>query len=149
MKAGIFALCLLAPCTGFGEIYKWVDKNGQTHYGEKPKSQSPQKIILPKQNTNSGKAAAAEKQRLENVKKWVNARQQERKKDKQEKRELKEQLAAKNKKCNELKNDLKDIETGGVIWYQLDKEGNRQFYSDDDIETRKNDLRKDLKNNCK
>lgn len=32
----LLAATLVAPCSGFAQIYKWVDQNGATHYGSRP-----------------------------------------------------------------------------------------------------------------
>lgn len=149
MNPRILLLILLTPCTALGEIYKWVDNNGQTHYGEKSENPSSKKIIIPEQKKNPKKVTASEKQRLENVKKWVDARQQEREKEKQKKQELRKKRNARKKKCTELKLELNDLEQGGVLWYRLDEQGKRQFYSDDEMNTRKEGLRETLKKNCK
>lgn len=149
MNPRTLLLLLLIPCTAPGEIYKWVDNKGQTHYGENPENRSSKKLTLPKQENTPGKVSASEKKRLENVKKWVEARQQEREKEKQEKQELKKKRIAMKKKCAELKLELNDLEQGGVLWYRLDEQGNRQFYSDAEMNTRKQGMRETLKKNCK
>ncbi len=149
MITKFFALCLLIPCTVFGEIYKWTDTNGQVHYGEKPKTGTSKQIIITKQKTNSVNVIESDKQHLDKVKKWADARQQERKNKEQKNKKLKKERDARKKKCNTISNDLKDMEDGGVLWYQLDDDGNRQFYSNDDIAERKAELRKTLKKNCR
>ena len=147
MKTRFLILCLLIPCTTFGEIYKWVDQNGQTHYGQQPESPASKIIILPKQKNIPQNAGVSEKQRLENIKKWADARQQEREKEKQEKRALEEERLAKKKRCNSLRNDLKDMQAGGV-WYHLDDQGERQYYSAEELDSRMEAMRTRLKKNC-
>jgi len=140
MKFKFLVLCLFIPCTTFGGIYKWVDDQGQTHYGERPTVQSSEKIVIPKR-TITPKAQTTEKQRLENVKKWVNVRQQERETAKQEKAERK-------KKCDKLRRELKDIEQDGIAWYQLNEAGEREYYSDEEIDAGKSKMRGIIKKNC-
>jgi hypothetical protein len=144
-----FVLCLLIPSSVFGEIYKWTDANGQVHYGEKSKGSTSKQVIVTKQKNNPGKSNRSEKQHLENIKKWTDARQQERNNKNREKKQLKKEKDDRKKKCKGISNDLKDMEDGGVLWYRLDDEGNRQFYSDKDIAAQKQALRKTLKKNCK
>lgn len=149
MKSVVIAACLVFACTAQAEIYKWVDDKGQTHYGERPQGEAAEQISVPQHRNGAQQPAADEQQRLDRIRKWVDARQQERDKAKQEEAELREQRAANKKKCDELRRDLRDMEIGGVQWYRLDEAGDRQFYSDEEIEARKARLRETLSKNCR
>lgn len=88
-------------------------------------------------------------ERVKNMRKWADARQKERAEKARKKAELKKQKAEKNKRCNKLKNDLADMERGGVSWYHLDAAGERQYYSDQEVEDQKNTLRQTIKKHCR
>ena len=148
MKSVIVAMILAFPCVSLAEIYKWVDEKGQTHYGEKPQGKSSEQIHVPERESGTAQPHSDEQERLERIKKWVDARQKEREKAKQQQAELKEKRAEKKKQCDELRRELRDMELGGVQWYRLDEAGNRQFYSDEEIEARKVQMRETIKKNC-
>ena len=40
------ALCLLIQTTAFAGVYKWVDENGQVHYGERPGNTQAEKVTI-------------------------------------------------------------------------------------------------------
>lgn len=148
MKSVIVAMILAFPCVGLAEIYKWVDEKGQTHYGEKPQGRSSEQIHVPERDSGTAQPAPDEQQRLERMKRWVDARQKEREKAKQEQAELKEKRAEKKRRCDKLRRELRDLEIGGMQWYRIDEQGNRQFYSDEEIEAHKARMRETLDKNC-
>jgi hypothetical protein len=148
MKSVIAAVVLAVPGVCAAEIYKWVDENGQTHYGEQPQGQSSEQVHVPQYEGGAAQPVPDERQRLERVKKWVDARQKERERAKQEQDELREKRAKKKQKCDDLRRELRDMEIGGVQWYRLDEAGDRRFYSDEEIEARKVQMRETLRKNC-
>ena len=42
----VFALAALATAAQAAEVYKWTDKDGRVHYGDKPKAQGAQEVEL-------------------------------------------------------------------------------------------------------
>jgi len=149
MKIALLTLCLMLPGAATAEIYKWTDQQGQVHYGEKAGDDGSETIVLPKHSKQPAAPTHTEKQRLENIRKWNAARQKERNRKKQKSAEQKEQQAEKNKHCNTLKNDLVDMERGGIAWYNLNEAGERVYISEQEIEARKTETRKAIKKNCR
>ena len=61
----IIVLSMLLACAvaSAGEVYKWKDKDGRVHYGDKPKSGQAEAIeVDPKSGTGEPSEAAAESQ---------------------------------------------------------------------------------------
>ncbi|GEM_PF-87385 len=106
-------------------------------------------LITLRRSGHSAAPPVRENQRIKNMRKWADARQKERAEKARKKAELKKRKAEKNRRCNKLKNDLADMERGGVSWYHLDAEGNRQYYSDQEVEAQKNTLRQTIKKHCR
>lgn len=148
MKITTLIVCLLAAGIAAAEIYKWTDDEGRVHYDEKPKDRASDPMVLPKQYKTPATPPPGEAQRFENIRKWTDARQKEREAEKLRKAELEEKRAKREKRCNKLKNDLADMERGGISWYRLDENGERQYYSDEEITKEKNDLQASIKKNC-
>ena len=61
----IIVLSMLLACAvaSAGEVYKWKDKDGRIHYGDKPKSGQAEPITVePRSGTGEPSKAAAEEQ---------------------------------------------------------------------------------------
>ena len=63
MRTVLFALVALAVAAGAhaGEVYKWVDKAGNVHYGDKPKEGAEQVDVKPGSGTGEPTGAEADK----------------------------------------------------------------------------------------
>jgi exonuclease V gamma subunit len=64
------AIAVLATAAQAAEVYKWTDKDGRVHYGDRPKSQTAQEVELRNTtpvpvNTASGEAAANDPRQAE------------------------------------------------------------------------------------
>ncbi len=149
MKSITLALCLLLPALSAADIYKWTDEKGQVHYGEKPGTGTSESIAIPERRRQPATPAPDDKQRLENIKRWNAARQREREQARQKQAELQERKAKQKKRCNKLKNELADLQRGGVSWYRLDEAGQRQYMSDQQIEARKTRLSLTIRKDCR
>jgi len=149
MKQLLVVLLLAVSCPPViaGDIYKWVDVDGQTHYGERSSGSNATLVDVPQRNTTSA-PSGTDQQRRNNIQKWVDARQQEREQEKQEQEELKVKRAAIKRKCDSLRNELKDMEVGHIAWYRLDEAGNRVYYTDEEVEARRRSMRKEIKQHC-
>lgn len=147
MKA-VLLLLLCISAAAYAEVYKWVDKNGKVHYGDRPTSSQATEIKIKPPSSPSG----ASKETRENQKAiddWLNARDVDREENKKKEAILKQERAIQKQKCDELKIDLADMEKGGVVWYDLDETGKRRFYSDKEIALKIENLRKTIKRNCR
>lgn len=59
----LIILCALLACAtaGAGDVYKWKDKDGRVHYGDKPKTGEAEEIMAaPESDSGEPSAAAAE-----------------------------------------------------------------------------------------
>src|SRR5690349_7634835 len=59
----IIVLCAALACAtaGAGEVYKWKDKDGRVHYGDKPKTGEAQEVMVaPDSDTGAPAAAGAD-----------------------------------------------------------------------------------------
>ncbi|MFO7603493.1 MAG: DUF4124 domain-containing protein [Gammaproteobacteria bacterium] len=124
-------LGLLLPLGASAEIYKWVDEQGQTHYGEKPPAGQRSKQLQidpgvatspraekPDSSSNAGES------RLERQQKLIRAMSEERqlKQEKREKAQRMEQQRIRN--CANAKDNLRRYESSSSV-YKVDDAGNR------------------------
>ena len=135
----LLSVCLLAlSFQTSAEIYKWVDENGQVHFGDRvPENKAGEKMDIP-ETTNASKPTsagdrAAEQKRMsdyrERQKKLLDVWDKERsvKKKKEEKRKKeKEKLAL---KCEKAKNRRKYAERAQRM-YKENKDGTRTYLSE-------------------
>lgn len=148
-KRLLFLLCVLTSFGVNAEIYKWTDEYGQVHYGDKPAKEQSQVIDIPHQKERSKEQIELDQQRLENMKRWSGARQKERELKFQQETRLKQEKEIERQKCDQLKDELRDKERGGIVWYDLDEKGERRYLSDDEIDNYLEDLREAIRIGCR
>jgi len=121
ITAGIMFISLHVSA---GPIYKWVDENGQIHYGEKPGNASARPVRVkpspPSQTsqTESQQAGPPDRDRLlHSMEQDRLARQEKRNKDKKD-------LADRKRQCVKARDTLQQY-TAAAVLYDLDEQGNR------------------------
>ena len=110
-----------------------------------------EKIDIRQQNEND---AGVDRQdqvpsSLEIQKKYSDYLEQERLERKEQRDQKKQKKAEARSKCHNIQAQLSDMEQGGILYYELDENGERKFVSDERVEAKKNKLRDYLKKNCR
>ncbi len=144
-------LILLCAC-GFsqGEIYKWVDENGKVHYSQTPPDKSAEKMDIEhdaESSTESHQNNQAPSS-IENQRRYSDYLEQERLERKEQREQKKKEKEEARTKCNNVRAQLSDMEQGGILYYELDKDGERKFVDEERVEARKSKLRNYLNRNC-
>lgn len=123
-------LGLLSGITAEAKVYKWVDKEGNVHYSDKPVNQEAEATNIndnPKSRANNVSAQNAQ-QRVDNFRKQIQSSQEEQVENDKKMAVQKE----KNKAlCAEAKKRLATLTLQRPV-YKLDDEGERQYYSDEE-----------------
>ena len=140
----IFLLFLL-PSISLGGIYKWVDADGKTHYGNKPPQTSQieklnikvKQPVVPKEPKEEGKNGI-ESDKKDTKNKLKSAEPEASKYSAQEKSRF----------CNQAKIDLQRIEAKSRI-RQKDKDGNVRYLSESERNQRIAAAKKDVKDFCR
>lgn len=133
------------------EIYKWVDENGKVHYTQTPPGKSAEKMDIKEQETTTSTVPGQQDHApssLENQKKYSDYLEQERLERKEKREQKKQEKAEARSKCHNARAQLGDMEQGGILYYELDENGERKFVADQRVEARKNKLRDYLRKNC-
>ena len=89
---------LLYSNTAFSEVYRWVDDDGETVYGDKPGTDNAEKIKI----NNAPKKDQSHQERLKKQQKLLNAIQEERDEKIALKKEEKENKEQQKLKCIEI-----------------------------------------------
>ncbi len=139
MRAVLLSLLILPGLAG-AEIYRWTDAKGQVHYSEQP-AVGAEKVEVKPQVMQRDEATRATEERSQ---RFYQARQQER-----------TEAAAANSKsqaeraqeCSKLRSSLAELEQGGKF-YKTDANGELNYYSDEQIEGAKANLRSRLSSRC-
>jgi len=142
----LLLLCIFSA--SHAGVYKWTDKNGKVHYGDRPNSNQATEVTIKPSSSPNG----APKETIDNQKaidNWLKARDVDRQENKKKEAERAKEKAIQKQKCNELRTELADLEKGGVVWYDLDETGKRRFYSDKEIAQKIEAFRKTIKRNCR
>ena len=107
-------------------VYKWVDEDGQVHYGSKPKHENAKQIEIKNRYIDSGNIPPplSAQERVDNQKKFINALDAENKSISDAKIKKKEEEERKVTRCNASRDQLKRAESASAL-YDLDEKGNR------------------------
>ena len=142
ITASLF-LFVLSPL--HASVYKWVDENGQVHYGEQPGNTGAEKVIIRQNETtkprpiNKAKEETAESGK-ENTDQQAEAsgELEEVPPSKKEKRQL----------CNEATNDIASIGSRGRL-REINKKGEYVYLSEQQRQQRLSAARKKQREYCR
>lgn len=149
MKFSIFFILLALPIFATAGIYKWTDENGVVHYGERPAENSNATSVAIQKKTQSKANEQARQERLKREKRLSDALDAERREKEAKQAERREEIKGKKLACKKLRNELKDLERSYTIFYELDDDGERVILTDEQIQEKQEELREQIKKNCK
>ncbi len=131
---------LLVPALAGAEIYRWTDAQGQVHFSEKPQPGAEQVSVKPQVVERD----EATREREARTAKFYDARREEQALAASRAAEEREQQ---QKKCGQLREQRDQLNRGGSF-YQLDERGERQYYTDEQIETFRRKVAEHLAREC-
>ena len=108
-------------------VYKWVDEDGQVHYGSKADNKNAKEVEIKNRYIDSGTSSNKPlnaKDRANKLKRYVNSVDEENKLKAEEKRTKEEKEKTKLIRCNASRDQLKRAENAGAL-YDLDEKGDR------------------------
>ena len=146
MKKGLLLLlCLLiTPITQAG-TYRWVDENGQTHFGDRPPvNAASDEVELKAPAPSSDADARARKQRMNE---FLEQTEQERAVRNEANAKQEAQAAKHEARCQALKARLKYLKSVSGI-YRLNNDGERVFVDDEENERIRREFRARVKREC-
>lgn len=122
----VFIFLPLLSNVNAADVYKWIDEDGQVHYGHKTENKNAKKIEIKNRYIDSGNSTAplSAEERVDKQKRFLNALEADNKSIADEKRKKKEQAELKISRCNASRDQLKRYENSGAL-YDLDEKGNR------------------------
>ena len=146
LRAFFLIFLSISTLTAFAAMYRWVDKEGKTHYSDLPPTDVPAKAVDAKPATGSGNPSAI-KSYQEKDQEFRKRRIEEQEVEKKQKTEL-ANTQAKQKNCTDAKSRLALLQAGGRIG-KTNEKGERAFLSDQDRESETREAEKSVSEWCK
>jgi hypothetical protein len=126
-KRMLFAFSLFFSATLNADIYRWVDDQGRTHFGDRPSPQvASQKLQT---ESASGEAGASTQERQQRIKTFIEQKQRERERQQAARAKAEQSEAKQIKYCKKLRSRLKYMESISTF-YDLNEQGERVFVSE-------------------
>lgn len=132
---------LLLPTLAFGQVYRWVDEQGQVHYGQRPQASDAKVVEIRPQVVERD---AATRERELHSERFFQARREE---QVQAAQARKQQQADRAKECMTLRDRLTSMPEGRR-YYQPGDKGERRYYSDQELDAGRDYLRSQLSERC-
>ena len=114
------------------ELYKTVDSNGQVTYSDHPLSGASQRISIEVTPANAQEAARLNRQQATSEAQ-MEQRARDAQRESNDQAQKAAQLAQQQQRCNAARSRYATFAAGGRL-FKLDEQGNRVYYSDDEIE---------------
>lgn len=137
-------LCTLAT-TVPAEVYKWTDAQGNVHFGDRPPAGKSETINMPSHEAPA--VPAVSEDRIEKQRRLLDAYAEERRIKGEADEKARKEKAERKRKCADLRDDLRNQENAGSV-YNLDKNGERVFLSNEEREASTAALRKEVEYWC-
>ncbi|SHM02740.1 DUF4124 domain-containing protein [Phytopseudomonas punonensis] len=132
---------LLLPCLAFGQVYRWVDEQGRVHYAQQPQAPNAQAVEV---RPPAAAPDAAAQQRAQDAERYYQARRDEQAQAAEARRQQRAQL---NKECAQLRTALAEMPEGRR-YYQPGSNGERHYYSDEELDAARAQLNSRLSGRC-
>ena len=116
------AVLLIGANTATGEVYKWVDEDGNVHFGDRPQADDAQ-VIDPKP---APPASTGARQRYERTQRVLEAFTAERKEREDARHARREEAEERKRKCSVAQAEQQRRETSAHLYYR-DDAGNKRI----------------------
>ncbi len=140
-------LLLLVSITGAvqaGQVYRWTDEQGHVHFGDRPQANAEPVQI---RSSGSSDASPDQQQRQDKTRRLLNAWEEERRLKAEQQAQAKTEQEGRQRRCIKARHELQDLENGG-LFYELDEQGERRFWSEDQVQENKRRWREEVARWC-
>lgn len=139
MRASILCLTLL-PLLASAEIYRWTDAQGRTHFEQRPVAGAERVEVKPQVIERD----PATREREARSQRFAQARREE---QLLAEGERDAQRSRREQECRDLRGQLNRLNRGRVFFRQ-DEKGERQYYSDTEIDAARRTLAARISEGC-
>ncbi len=135
-------LALIASAEA-ADVYRWVDDNGRVHYSDQPHQNGERPMrVAPATPPDADLAQRQQRQR-----RLLQIYAEDREREEAAKRKQQAEQAERDRRCRYARRGVAHLEQGGVF-YQSDDDGQRRYFSEQDIEARKSRWRSEVSKWC-
>ncbi len=146
MKAFVVLMLLFfIPLSANAGVYKWVDANGQTHFGDRPPAQAASSEVAVKAAPASVDAGARE--RHQKMTEFLEQQQEEREVRQAANAKAEEKAAKQAELCRKLRARLKYLASVSTF-YNVNDQGERVFVSEAENTRIREDFREKVRSTC-
>ena len=151
MKKQLIAAAAILTLTGSGaalagDIYKWVDEDGNVHYGDKPVGSQAQRMAIDSRPTNASRASA-ETQSLMASRDAAAERRAEVDATEAEQAELRAEREKRAEACSTARAQMQRMITARRV-YQEDENGERVYLDDAEREAARERVENQINEHC-
>jgi hypothetical protein len=136
----LLLVALLLPALAAAEIYRWTDAQGRVHFGQRPGAGAEPVEVKPQVVERD----AHTREREARSQRFFDARREE---QQQAAAAAAEQREARAAECRDLHRRLAQIPEG-FSYYRTDANGERIYYSDEETDTARRQLRTRIAERC-
>lgn len=145
MRTFLLLLCLCTTPLAMAGTYRWVDENGQTHFGDRPPANANSDEV--KLDPASAEPDAIARQRHERMQEFLEQSEQQRA-ERNEREAREEALAAEQEaRCEVLRGRLKYLKSVSRL-YHVNNDGERVYIDDEQNEQFRREFRAQVQREC-
>lgn len=146
MSVFLLLLCLLAtPVAALAGTYRWVDENGQTHFGDRPPAGAvSDEVKVTPAPVDEDAAARARKARVNEF-----LEQSEKQRAERNEAKARQEAAAEERqaRCEQLRGRLKYLKSVSKI-YRINNDGERVYVDDEENERLRREFTARVQSEC-
>lgn len=140
----LFLLCFILLNSAYAEVYKWIDENGKTVYGDKPVRENAHVVKIKKKPASD----KTYQKRIEKQQKLLDVMQDERTEKKANEKQAQAKKEQQQQQCAKLKKELQQAKDASILYEKTDDPDNPRIYSDKERQIEISKYEKHIKENC-
>ena len=144
----ILVLLYLPVLLAQAEVYKWVDEQGDVHYGDKPDSVQSEQLKIQQQSPSTPTNNLSDAERRQYQQKLLESMTYERQQKEQAKAKDKKEREKAKQKCDKAKQKLTKMKQAGYL-YSKNEQGERLVLDDEQHKAATAQVEAAIKKHCK
>ena len=144
LVGGWLMVMLLAQSAAAAEVYRWVDEHGRVHFSDRPQRVGQKPLQVTPTAPSEDRGLEQRQQRRDRL---LRIFSEDREREQAARKQQEIAQAQRQRDCQLARNELADLERGGVF-YQLGEHGERRYLHQDDVNRRKAHWRAEVKRLC-
>lgn len=140
------AACFVTGMAGATEIYKWVDEDGNVHYGDVPEGKAAEALAIDSRPSNPDRVEA-QRESVAKLQENLAERAQARDEAAAERAEARAEAEKRAQQCEQARERLR-VAMEAQRLYKEDESGERVWYDDEDYDRIRNEARELVEERC-